>query len=899
MEPKNTKNSMDNLPNTLGLDAPQTVTEDALDEIESLIALCDDLIFAKDIDGMTAEEVYEANQLLLLSTIQNHQFADEAFSRLVRFTINGKSLKDHIQDYLLSRSVTEDEIENYIANVILSVYEGLKNKSYEKFQGPFRDWVNHRCEEVVDQELRAENGISNNDDFSRPSSYRALDKESNAFEMEARLEDIPSALGDLSGQSCDQMIAAYARSLQATFRAESCGIFLVPEDSSNQLVLYKNYSDKLNSKYQPVRVTIQSIPGAGLKGHIASEAKVFRLQGDDLRNHKYVARSASSTVDYLIDGTYHSLLAIPIFDRHQKLIGLISLDNKKGEDGYPGDHIGFDDIDESIGRAFAQVLSKTLERIHKSQVLHDFHHRIRSSRDRNEILRYFFQSSLRLSKAEHGVLTLYNKDTGILDCFASTYDQNNEPIEEVLDFDFLNRVWNHGNGIVTSLDIFPSSSKTKGVGSQIILPMKSEEHQLGILQLYSSCSQGFSVEDIPFYEAFASHVRTYAQFVEQESQIVSLPWANRKPPERVLNSILEGVRGLNGFDSGIIYIADYTEGKLVNSAYISGKKLEIDETEPFSYKFSTFSLATRVFLERRGIFVDDPTDTQQVNPMGISVFKIEGPVIGMPLIVEGNVVGVLVVWTTTGPAPTPNRMKDLEAFADLAAAHVALYSSGWNRGRVLHDINRAIRCLQMNSDNKELWRLLMNGILNAGFDRVRVYRFSKSEQAFQCIDSLTSSGEDSRGNMAGIRVNLAESWYSRDILRLASQDSNAHIYDPLSLRKEDPCADIIEKPKHLQWAVAPLVSSGKMLGQVAADNAFTGKKISNESIKYLTYYGALASHLMAKQMLQGSVRDAQDCLYRLTERLANKDLDRQVAVALIEEAHVFLDDIEAVTSGVS
>ena len=869
------------------------VSAEMLNELEMLSSFFDDLIYARENEHADEFQLQLDNEAQLIQKIAEGSFPESAFQQLVRLTIDQCTLRDYLVRFFVARGATSDVVDDYVVDALLLVYEGLKKRRFKRDEWPaFRQWVCMLCEELlVPEDFDLEKPLENHTAVDHDDDYASSILPT--WNDEMTLEDIKASVSDIPGQSLERMMETYAKSLQATFGAESCGIFLVPEDSPAEFVLQKNFSDQQGAYTSPIRLSIPSLFGAPDNRKNTHSAKIVRLQGDALRNHTFLWHNNDLQSAYLNGGYCHSLLAVALLDNHNKTIGLLLLINKKDKNGEANDDIGFDELDEAIGRTFAQVLIRSIENIKRFHILQTFYARIRNTNDRNQILRYFFQTALRISRADGGILTIADDLFPHVSILISTFEHQKSTFDVAKEDNLISQAWHSRKGVRSHVRTVVEGATLSGCTLAIPLATRSETR--GVLLLNSADPGGFKPEDLSFFRQFAHNVETYIQFVENESKIAL--WPYRKPPEKVLSTILEGVKSLKGLDSGIIYIADYVERKLINSAFISGKILDIKRTEKFSYHFDTPALATRVFHQREAIFVDDPTDTTQVNLLGIQAFDIQSPIIGLPLIAENNVVGVLVVWSSSAPYPTPGRIQELEAFADLAAAHVSLYSSGWHQSQALHYLDRTIRSLQFGANTTDLWSQIMQGVLYSGFNRVRVYKFLTEEQAFKCIDSLDESGDASRGLLKGMSVHLSDSWFSRDIYQLALKDSKAHVYDPLALRKIDPYARKINKPDHSPWAVVPLVFSGKVLGQIATDNVFNGQAISNSSLKYLTYFGALGSQLMAKNLIEESMHETQKYLYELTEGFEAKNLDSDTASALVEEVQDCLEEMKSIAFG--
>jgi signal transduction protein with GAF and PtsI domain len=70
--------------------------------------------------------------------------------------------------------------------------------------------------------------------------------------------------------------------------AEACAIFLVSEDSSEELILEASYTTKSQYHCPDVRLKIESMPGKSLAGHIANKGEIVNLRYADILNNRVV-----------------------------------------------------------------------------------------------------------------------------------------------------------------------------------------------------------------------------------------------------------------------------------------------------------------------------------------------------------------------------------------------------------------------------------------------------------------------------------------------------------------------------------------------------------------------------------------------------------------------------------
>ncbi|HEY5838426.1 MAG TPA: GAF domain-containing protein [Pyrinomonadaceae bacterium] len=140
--------------------------------------------------------------------------------------------------------------------------------------------------------------------------------------------------------------------------AELCGIFLVEKPGWLKLVAGHGYKE--GHFQQDLQLEIISAPDMGLTGHIAATGDVVRLCGDELLSHPTL-RNKTGTADYIESGRCFSVMGIPLKTKSGKLQGLLSIHNKRDQDGKPNEWTCFTNDDQAIGVIFAQAALVAIE----------------------------------------------------------------------------------------------------------------------------------------------------------------------------------------------------------------------------------------------------------------------------------------------------------------------------------------------------------------------------------------------------------------------------------------------------------------------------------------------------------------------------------------------------------
>jgi len=354
--------------------------------------------------------------------------------------------------------------------------------------------------------------------------------------------------------------------------------------------------------------------------------------------------------------------------------------------------------------------------------------------------------------------------------------------------------------------------------------------------------------------------------------------ASTVPSEKALRNVLRGILETFKFDAGIIYIADYSKHTLTCSAYLDSVEANRAFRE-FFYSFDDHSFATTVFNEKCGFFSADPANDGSSNVRGLELFKISGPIVGVPLIIGTKPVGALIVWSRTRIQPTEKDIELLRPSACLAAGVIQSLEEDHchaQRMAVRRTFQRAtpIGMSDTFPDDYVLHWLL--GVQAAGFERARLFAFDKKETLFICIASL---GVLNRWSESRCVISLSVNQYAKHLADNYSVNHRARVYDPSLCFPGgiDPNASLFDKPPDLPWAAVPIIINGELLGQIIADNAVSRLPIANDSLEHLTLLGGLISQAIAKERNSRTIADFEAFYHSLAEGcprcVIRKDVD--------------------------
>ena len=357
-------------------------------------------------------------------------------------------------------------------------------------------------------------------------------------------------------------------------KAESCAIFLVPDNQRDLLVLESSITDKQKESRNSNKISlqIQSVEGQGLTGHIANQGKIVNLSFKKLQTSNYV----KSSPHHLKSKQCFSLLAVPLKDRKKRLLGLLKVENKKGIDGNANEMSHFTAIDQLIAKILANKVVIVLDNLRTHDVLQGLLQDAQSDLNYNVILENILRRAVSFMRADRGDLALWSEQKSDL-IFASVNGETVNPAvrpgSRVPTLSIIRTAWNKtrrppvvARKVILRKDYFEINFKTQ---SEAAIRLHSDGRPVGVLNLESFYSNGFDKKDLENLHLISNCVsiavrkaakhtsfpRSPLRTINEISLEFSADWSDRKS----LNSIFTAIQA-SGFDRARIYKYD-TEKK--------------------------------------------------------------------------------------------------------------------------------------------------------------------------------------------------------------------------------------------------------------------------------------------------------------------------------------------------
>jgi PAS domain S-box-containing protein len=189
-------------------------------------------------------------------------------------------------------------------------------------------------------------------------------------------------MSDLAEMELPDRLSLIAQHAKEILDAEACGVFLV---RGEEISLEGSFGQKTTFVPGARRMKIRGGDRQGLTGFIANSfvqgEKIFKAYGETLQRHPAAAHHEEPHTP----SACYSLLAVPLRRRMgdtEDLVGLLRIDNKKGEGQRALATLGFNQEDEWILAIFAEaavVAIESAELVDRLKLREDFQQRLIAS----------------------------------------------------------------------------------------------------------------------------------------------------------------------------------------------------------------------------------------------------------------------------------------------------------------------------------------------------------------------------------------------------------------------------------------------------------------------------------------------------------------------------------------
>jgi len=234
------------------------------------------------------------------------------------------------------------------------------------------------------------------------------------------------------------------------------------------------------------------------------------------------------------------------------------------------------------------------------------------------------------------------------------------------------------------------------------------------------------------------------------SEVLAVIGRSASDLESVLETVVESARQLCGADTGQVYLVD---GDTYQLAYSSGMTAEyrgyLADNPPV---LGRGSLVGRVGLDRRATQITDvlaDPDYGRTDAQRVAGFRT---IMGVPMMLDGEVVGVLSLWRTRVNPFSDRAVEVLTTFAAQAALAVRTVDLVRTLESRTHELARRVNQLealgavgQGVSSSLELMEVLttivMQAVILSGTDGGSIYKFDEGSREFRIQTACGTSPE--------------------------------------------------------------------------------------------------------------------------------------------------------------
>ncbi|MFA6108083.1 MAG: GAF domain-containing protein, partial [Candidatus Latescibacterota bacterium] len=527
------------------------------------------------------------------------------------------------------------------------------------------------------------------------------------------------------------------REVHDLLRVEACSAFLVPPDGE-ALVLAASFTDRDQHEFEPVFLKISGDPHAGLTGYTAHSGHIVCLSGEELLSHESVAHREAR---HLSSGVCRSVLAIPLKDRKGRVLGVLKVDNKKGSDGIARGEDRFTDVDRHVAQILANKTVLVLEGLRHADAVRELAHLMHDAASEWQLLDGLLAHTARLVGADRVALALWSEKDRKLRCeyWTPAQDTAVEPVWPTME-----AAYSTGMPYPLPTRRIPTDGSPDAPSpAEFSVPLFWRGHRCGALGVAVSGPLGFDMQDALTLQSIGEHAAIALQLVGRRSRFETIAQGVVSASDDTLQQVLEAVRDIYHYDGALLYIADLESRRLWAGRYIAAEpRTDFDHRE-FEYEFSDQAFAVAVFNSERGEYSREPRKDPRVCQRGLDIFGIRGPLVGVPLRHNGVPVGALVAWKDRDPTePDRQDLDELEPFARLAAAALALSASEEQRGAVLDAVHGLLRHMQSEVAPERILGELLEAVLRAGFVRSVVYE-RRDDRSYEMLVSRGEAGDAS------------------------------------------------------------------------------------------------------------------------------------------------------------
>jgi signal transduction histidine kinase/ActR/RegA family two-component response regulator len=299
------------------------------------------------------------------------------------------------------------------------------------------------------------------------------------------------------------------------------------------------------------------------------------------------------------------------------------------------------------------------------------------------------------------------------------------------------------------------------------------------------------------------------------NEVLSALGRNANDPDRVLDTIVESARRLCRAEVAQIYRVDGEYFHLSRAVGLSGEVAEYLRRHPL--KVDRSALIGRVGLGRKTEQIVDVLSDPDYGRYDLQRIAGYRTTIGSPLLLDGEVVGVLLLWRNEVRAFDEHETAVLETFSAQAAIAIrtldlvtALEARNVAFARKLEQLEALAEVGKAVSSSLDLDEVLltivMNAVRMASADGGSILQYVEVDQSFS-VRTAYGTDPDLLSKLRSIRIDLDTTLVGRS----AREGRPLHVPD-LSVAQRDPHLQLMYDYGWRSVLVAPMLRQGHIVG---------------------------------------------------------------------------------------
>ena len=327
-------------------------------------------------------------------------------------------------------------------------------------------------------------------------------------------------------------------------------------------------------------------------------------------------------------------------------------------------------------------------------------------------------------------------------------------------------------------------------------------------------------------ERLADELAEVREQLGATSEVLAVIGRSASNLEGVLETVVESARKLCGADAGQISLVDGDKYRLAYGSGMTAEHREIIANNPVVLDRGT--LVGRVGLDRRATQITDVLADPDYSLAQAQRAAGYRTLMGVPMLLEGEVVGVLMVWRTKVDPFSDHAVKVLTTFAAQAALAVrtvdlvrALESRTDELGRKVTQLEALGAVGQAESFSLNLTEVLNTIITQAvqlsGTDGGSIYEFDEDAREFR-VETICGSSPEELDALRRARIGLDDTFLGK-AAALGRPWSSPDLRDaPL-----DPHLSVLAEGGWRSLIAVPMLREGRIVGAMVVRRRTPGR----------------------------------------------------------------------------